>query len=152
MTKKLIKIRSAYDGTTTTREYAPVGEYSLTKQSHTDDTDINQIIARYNVTGVLGHERQTEGTYGDFTSNDYQESMIQITNANNLFNNLPSGIRAQFNNDPAQMLSFCDDPANADKLVELGLAHPPETASPLVDEALNASGDEGAIEASTVNT
>jgi phage internal scaffolding protein len=94
----------------------------LTEQNHKDETDINQIVRKYNKTGLIDHLNQFEKQYGDMTGFDYQDAMNTVAAANTMFEGLPSSIRNKFDNDPAKFINFVDDEANADKLVEMGLA------------------------------
>ena len=96
----------------------------LTEQNHKDETDINNIVRKYNKTGLIDHLNQFEKQYGDMTGYDYQEAMNTVAAANTMFEGLPSSIRNKFDNDPAKFINFVDDEANADKLVEMGLAKP----------------------------
>ena len=96
----------------------------LTEQNHKDETDINNIVRRYNKTGLIDHLNQFEKQYGDMTGYDYQDAMNTVAAANTMFEGLPSSIRNQFDNDPSKFINFVDDEANADKLVEMGLAKP----------------------------
>jgi len=104
----------------------------LTEQNHKDETDINQIVRKYNKTGLIDHLNQFEKQYGDMTGYDYQDAMNTIAAANTMFEGLPSAIRNKFDNGPAKFINFVDDEANADKLVEMGLAKPKVSTS--VDE------------------
>lgn len=63
----------------------------------------------------------------------YHEAKNLIINAENQFNSLDAAVRIKFENDPAQFLSFVEDPKNAQELVKLGLAVAiPEAPSPAV--------------------
>jgi phage internal scaffolding protein len=112
----------------------------LTEQNHKDETDINNIVRKYNKTGLIDHLNQFEKQYGDMTGYDYQDAMNTVAAANSMFEGLPSAIRNQFDNDPAKFINFVDDEANADKLVEMGLVKP-KVSTP-VDE-----GSEEPVEA-----
>jgi len=96
----------------------------LTEQNHKDETDINNIVRKYNKTGLIDHLNQFEKQYGDMTGYDYQDAMNTVAAANTMFEGLPSAIRNKFDNDPAKFINFVDDESNADKLVEMGLAKP----------------------------
>lgn len=100
---------------------------SLTHQAHKRECDINQIMLKWQKTGVIEHANTYAGRYGDFTNvpNDYHEAMNAVLNAQEMFMTLPSSVRKQFDNDPGQFLDFATDPKNADKMVEMGLAHAP---------------------------
>jgi len=108
----------------------------LTEQNHKDETDINNIVRKYNKTGLIDHLNQFEKQYGDMTGYDYQEAMNTVAAANTMFEGLPSSIRNKFDNDPAKFINFVDDEANADKLVEMGLVKPKTTID--VDEGAKA--------------
>lgn len=96
---------------------------TVTQQSMADECDINNIMAQYERTGLCNHLNQYEGQYGDFTDVvDYQTAFNVVIKANEMFESLPSSVRKRFNNDPASFLSFVDDPANSEALIEMGLA------------------------------
>lgn len=100
---------------------------SLTKQSEMDSCDINKIIAVHGIP-----ENTKQGLFGDFSdSSSFLEAQQIISFANQQFAALPASVRQRFNNDPAQMLAFVDDPANMDEMVKIGLAtktvRPPNT-------------------------
>lgn len=96
---------------------------SRTKQSFKSECDINNIMARYQTTGILEFANKHEAQYADVSSMDYQESMQKIAQANSMFNDLPSSMRARFENDPAQMLAFLQNEANREEAVSLGLVN-----------------------------
>jgi len=93
-----------------------------TKQSHKKECDINQIMAKYQRTGVIDHVNKHSENYGFATSEDLHESLNIINTANEMFADLPSKARTKFKNDPGQFLEFVQDPENADQLYDLGLS------------------------------
>lgn len=99
-------------------------EPSMTKQSFKASCDINNILVKYQKTGVFDHVKQYEGQYFDATETDYHEAMNTIINADNMFADLPAKARDYFNNDPAEFLAFFDEYSDeaVDKLYDLGLA------------------------------
>lgn len=106
-----------------------VGE-SMTKQEFTEEVDINNIISRFKASG--GDPSSLPQTskiarYGDFSGmpDSYHAALSFITDTNREFLKLDASIRAEFDNDPQQFLSFVQDPVNADRLVEMGLANSP---------------------------
>ena len=120
-------VRGAFD-----RERRPtaVDEEVMTKQSMAAECDINNILQRYEKTGVLSHIR-SGGTYETLPDAlDFHEAMNLVLNAQQMFEELPSKLRARFGNDPAQLLQFCEDPANKDEAIQLGLVPLPETKDP----------------------
>lgn len=95
-----------------------------TKQAFKDECDINQIMARYQKTGVIDFINKHQAQYGDVTGIDFQQAMETIASAQSLFNDLPSTIRTRFKNDPAQFMDFVHDPANAAEMHAMGLMRP----------------------------
>mgnify|MGYP000421094191 CR=1 FL=1 len=97
---------------------------SMTKQDAKQECDINFIVQRYQKTGLISHRKLYEGGYGEFMDIDFHEAMNIVASASSMFESLPSGIRARFENDPGQFVKFLQDEENFDEMVELGLAHP----------------------------
>lgn len=97
---------------------------SKTEQSHLHEVNINDIIARYNRTGVLGDpfKEYSEGVFSDVSSiEDFHTAQNQMVEAKASFDALPSKLRKRFNNDALQLLDFLADPTNDDEAVKLGL-------------------------------
>lgn len=104
---------------------------SMTKQSFKDECDINNILKQYKVTGMFAHinSKAAQGVYADLPDPlDFQASLEVVRAANDAFASLPSKVRDRFQNNPEAFLAFCTNPANADELVELGLATRPPTS------------------------
>jgi phage internal scaffolding protein len=95
-----------------------------TKQQFKDECDINHIMARFQQTGLLDFVNRGQPQYIDVTGHDYQNAMLTIANANTLFQQMPSALRAEFNNSPQEFVEFCENPANAPRMAELGLTEP----------------------------
>lgn len=100
---------------------------SRTKQSFKDECDVNLIMKRFKKTMgadfLSRFQGYVGGMFGDFSGvTDYRSAIEQIDKARDVFLALPAKVRARFNNDPASFLDFCQDPRNADELVNLGLA------------------------------
>ena len=98
----------------------------MTKQSFKDSTDINKLLARAQVTGTLSHLEKHEGVYGDFSDFDFFEANQMLARGKSIFEELPSEIRKEFNQSPAEFFAFVNDPKNAGKLKEVL----PELAAP----------------------
>lgn len=93
-----------------------------TKQSMMAECDVNGIVGRYAKTGLLTPVTQDHGIYIDVSHmGDYKESLAQVDLANDMFMQLPSGIRAKFDNDPAMFLDYAADEENIETMQELGL-------------------------------
>jgi len=101
---------------------------SLTVQADMPACDLNTIMAQYERSGLTGFEdRMASGAFVDLASMPtYREAQDIIAQANDAFASLPASLRKRFSNDPAEFLSFFDDPANLDEAVRLGLATLPE--------------------------
>ena len=100
------------------------GEKSLTKQSHAKQLDVNTIIKKYNQTGVLQKMTDFEGQYGEFDEFDLATAIEKVQSANELFMEIPSQIRGQFENNPGKFIEFATDQANLQQMRDWGLAEP----------------------------
>jgi phage internal scaffolding protein len=99
----------------------------LVVQSAKDECDINVIMKKYERDGLLEHVNEYEGHYGDFTEVcDYHTALNLVKSADEMFMTLPAYVRKEFDNDAGKFLEFVDDPANLDKMIEMGLAKAPE--------------------------
>lgn len=106
---------------------------SMTKQSFNDECDINQIMAKFQKTGMIDHINKNQPSYGDHSPADYHESLTIIREAEVLFNELPSSVRKKFNNQPDEFYSFVQNPENEAELYDLGLTNNPIPAEPSVE-------------------
>ena len=96
-------------------------EPSLTQQHFKDETDINNILRQFNITGLLP-EAPLSPRYGDFTGIvDYHSALNAVIAAESEFEALPAELRARFENDPAQLIDFLSDVNNKDEAIRLGL-------------------------------
>lgn len=103
---------------------------SLAKQSFAEETDINTIVRRFNITGELPHNIRMP-TYGDFTGiADFHQAVNAIALANEAFDRMPADIRARFHNEPAEFVAFCSDPNNRPEAVKMGLVPPDKPKAP----------------------
>lgn len=102
-----------------------------TKQSFKAECDINNIMARFQRTGVFDFVNKHGAQYGDVTGVDFQTAMDQVKHAKAMFGDLPASIRASFGNDPGAFLEFAQDPKNLPAMVEMGLATPRAVAAPV---------------------
>lgn len=108
---------------------------SLAQQSFKDDADINVMLERFKVTGVLP-QGVLMPTYGDFTGvSDYRSARDAMLKAEHAFMDMPANIRSRFDNDPQKFLEFCADDKNREEAIRLGLvpmppAEPQKPAEP----------------------
>jgi len=82
-------------------------------------------MAKYQKSGVIDHINKHTPQYDFCTSTDLHESLNMIQTANDMFADLPSKARKEFDNDPAKFLDFVQNPDNKGKLYELGLSDYP---------------------------
>jgi len=106
----------------------------MTKQSFRDECNINKIMAKFQRTGLINHYAKHAPQYMDIPAIDYHDALNIVADAESMFEELPSTIRAQFENNPEKFLEFVQNPDNLDKMRELGLAKapqsPPEASKP----------------------
>lgn len=130
MAVKAFRVRKPYDAS------EDVGisfenEETLTQQQFADECDINNIMKRYQATGVLMHVNAARPEYGDFSDPvDFQSALNTVIEAEMMFAELPADLRDRFGNDPKQLLEFIADDANRDEAVKLGIVKAPEEPPP----------------------
>lgn len=126
-----MKFKNAYS---TTRSRFECKGPSMTKQSFKAQCDVNNILKKYQKTGLIEHVNQYQGDYHDlYDVVDYQTALNIVIEANDAFNSLPSSIRKKFNNSPQEFLAFVSDENNIDEMYELGIADRPDVISPEPD-------------------
>lgn len=116
------KFRTAYDrdvvnGITFT-------EQTMAQQHFKDECDVNNILRKYETTGLLTHVANGTPSYGDFSSVlDFQHAQNILIAAQDAFDALPASLRKRFDNDPAVMLEFIENPDNREEAEKLGLVN-----------------------------
>jgi phage internal scaffolding protein len=116
-------------------------EPSLAQQHFKDECDINTILERFNITGMLP-QAPLSPRYGDFSGvGDYHTALNRVIAAQDEFEALPAQIRARFKNDPAQLIEFLSDENNRPEAEELGLV---EKAAVEVAEAAQVTPEKAA--------
>lgn len=101
----------------------------LTQQSAKEECDINVIVERAKRGADVGKMMNgRQPMYGDFTQipTDLRECMVTVTKARDAFMTLDAGIRFRFQNDPALMIDFLNDPNNREEAIKLGLVEAPK--------------------------
>ena len=96
-------------------------QVSMTKQSFAQESEINNIMARYEKTGVIDHVKNHGGYANMPTDMEYQDAMQLTIDAQVAFDDLPAKIRREFDNDPFKFLTFVENPENVERMAELGL-------------------------------
>lgn len=133
------------------RIHPPTGTRSRTKQADRQDCDINAIMRRYAASGVMGHARDLEGVYGDFSnSSDYHHHMNRVRAAEEHFLSLPAQIRDACHNDPAVLVDIATNPdrkGEFERLNEILGVKPPESSEPTTDPAAEPEPEEKPPEA-----
>lgn len=124
MTKKAIFLRTPYNydlDAASNESGLACEEPTLAQQHYKDECDINTILERFNVTGMLP-QAPISPRYGDFSGiGDYHTALNRVNAAKAEFEALPAQIRARFENDPAKLIEFLDNDANRPEAEELGL-------------------------------
>lgn len=124
MSKKAIFLRTPYNYDTdaaSNESGLACEEPSLAQQHFKEECDINTILQKFNITGMLPQSTLSP-RYGDFTGiGDYHTALNRVIAAQDEFEALPAQIRARFNNDPAQLIEFLQDEANRPEAEKLGL-------------------------------
>ena len=110
---------------------------SMVQQHFKDECDINRIVKKYTETGLVTHVASSPGEYGISDGTSFTEAMFLVTQAQEQFDQLPSEVRAHFNNDPADFLDAAHDDERYDEFVDLGLVMPREEETPVQVEVIN---------------
>lgn len=96
---------------------------SMTKQAHRDECDINQIIARFDRTGLITHLKTNPGEYLDVAEvGTYREALHRVRAVEGAFYALSAEDRAKFDNSPARYLDWASQERTED---DEPLAAPP---------------------------
>lgn len=114
-----------------------------TQQHLRNECDINQIMERHRVTGMVTHVNNNQPIYGDFSNlGDYQDALNTMLRAEQAFMTLDAKIRRKFANDPQELIDFLDNPANDEEAIELGLKAHREQAPSGLDGAAPGSQEQ----------
>lgn len=124
-----------YDRDSVSRETGTscVGSKDVAQQQFKDETDINEIVRRFGLTGEIpGDFRPPQS--GDFTEVvDFHTAMNVIRSAEESFMTIPAKIRERFAHDPQKLMEFLADDRNKDEAVKLGLVQlPPEKTRDMI--------------------
>jgi len=95
---------------------------SRTKQSFTEQCDINKMMKKYVRTGAAPVLNKREPHYGDFSqAKDLHSAMNQVMAAQDEFETLPSEVRNLCDNDPELLLRALASPEETAALFDAGL-------------------------------
>lgn len=121
---------------------------SVTQQSFVNDVDINNIVAKYVKTGVLGNVddiRSRKGVFLDVSNVDsFKTALDRVTAINDAFMSLPADIRSRFGHDPQNLISFMSDSNNASECVKMGLLTEEDIVKVPVKDIVGKVDDAGA--------
>lgn len=92
-----------------------------TEQAHKKQCDVNEIIRKYDKTGLIAHTVKFEHKYGDATGADFKEAMDMVLGAQAMFDELPIHVKKRFDQSPEKYLKFFEDENNRDEAIKLGL-------------------------------
>ncbi|AXL15404.1 internal scaffolding protein [Microviridae sp.] len=140
MPKKVVPFRTAFEEHER-HGFETEGE-SLTQQHFSEESEINNIIAYHDRTGIIKNVQQGVAQYGDYSEiNEYRENLDMIRAADENFMRLPSDIRRKFNNNAGDFFEFATNPQNEQELVDMGLAkaRPKEVGHNLANTATPSS-------------
>jgi len=107
-----------------------------TQQHFVDEVNVNNIVKKYQKTGVVSHVKRVEAKYGDFSRlGDYAENMAIVAQAKQAFEQLPATIRAKVDNDPQKFYDWLKDSKNWEEAEKLGFLTISETGTPVSQPA-----------------
>lgn len=113
---------------------------SLTKQAMLAECDINGIMKRFEKTGIITHLAKREAYFADVSSvPDFATAIKVVEDAERMFMSLPAQVRKEFENDPVKYVEFCSNPANIDRMRELGIADKLEREPVVKVEVINSA-------------
>ena len=126
-----MRFKTIYD-TVHEKEGIKFSQPSMTVQSEKDNCDINVIMNRYATCGTpLPIRQDVEPVYADVAElGDYMENFQRCKQAEEMFNALPSALRKELDNNPANLLPFIQNESNKERCYEYGLLNRPVVEAP----------------------
>lgn len=104
------------------------------KLAERTQTDINLIMRKYLLNGIVDHQNPKMAQYGDFSNAvEYWDALNKIQSANDMFMGLPSNVRDAVQNDPGKFMELMQDESRRDELEKLGLVEPKEAKAIVTD-------------------
>lgn len=99
---------------------------SRTQQQFRKSADIGTIVNNL-AKGILPIGNKSEAKFVDaYDVSSYHESLNIVTKTKQTFEQLSKHVRNRFQNNPAKMLEFLNNPENMEEAIKLGLATPTE--------------------------
>lgn len=112
----------------------------LVEKAHRDEVDINVIVGKYgnDIIQKTMLLNSPQYRFDEVPGNDFQEAMLIIAKAKTTFEQLPSAVRTEFENNPAKYVDYVQNPDNAQELIDRGWAIAPEPEpQPVQVEVIN---------------
>lgn len=108
---------------------------SRTQQQFKEDSDINVIVARFGISGIMPSDFGMPQSV-DFSEmvTDYHTALNMVRQADEEFMGLPADLRERFRNDPQELMQFVENPENLEEARKLKLAKPAEKVEPPLQE------------------
>lgn len=101
------------------------GEETITQSQWEPTTKIDYLLRKYSANGLNPYAPSLPAEYLDVSEyGDFQVNQNKMLDVMDYFDSLPSNIRKMFDNDPAALIGFLSNPANADKARQIGLLAP----------------------------
>ena len=95
-------------------------EDGCTVESFKDSTDVNRILERHGGLKSINHLEVYGGEYGDFTQwEDLLTAQQQLARGKQIFDDLPTELRREFQNEPSRFFKFVNQADMAGKLHEV---------------------------------
>lgn len=107
------------------------------RQESKAECDVNLIVAHHRRGGVSAHVMQRVAEYGFVPAATFQDCMMEVRKAQEVFNALPSATRTFFQNDPGRFVDYVAKPSQRAELLELGLLVEPAKPVPVLGSAEN---------------
>lgn len=126
----------------TVRKPTKVSSKSMTQQHFKDECDINNIVARFDKTGIVTHLNSSKENYGFSDPTTFQEAMNIALEGQAAFDDLPSNVRSHFDHDPAKFMQAVHSEGHEELFADLGLTIAPEVATPVQVEVINQPTEE----------
>lgn len=111
-----MEFRTPYDGKSKRIQIDFSKDKGKTIQEQSAATDINNILARFNRTGIIDHVQKNEPYYGEFGEFDFHHNQNMITKITESFMELPAKTRREFDDDPANFAEFISQQKNVDDM------------------------------------
>lgn len=110
------------------RVFSDVSGPSMTRQEFAADADVNNIMARFERTGMMPNVNPSvPPVYLDLSNvPDFHAAMQLMIDAEQAFMTLPAAVRKSFDNDPAKFVDFAEKGENLAQMRAWGLAPPAE--------------------------